>query len=327
LQIVDVGKRFRQTTMLSEARTGVDSLLASNRVASPKGIHHFTQGRSAWQLGALGFLLRRRGQVTWAGAVGALAKVVSLIPTWINAGFSAWKTYHIVGGVIAAGAIALGGLEYLRRRTIRSLDIKYQMHQLSERIREEHARVFQVSSSGSMSAHQYGQALVDSVERICGTLREYFQLQINDTTVGVAIRLAVPGRDGEIVFRTFGRSGLSFGRNRTSQDIPVKAGIPAFLGKKQHSGILVIDDIQQAIELGIYERTKNDEVYTDDYLSCLIGPINGPDPMGKVVMIGLLAITSKRKNAFNITYTDSVGFAADSVASCIAFAVNCAPKS
>src|ERR1035438_7234315 len=107
--------------------------------------------------------------------------------------------------------------------------------------------------------------------------------------IGVAIRLAIPAPNGEVVFRTFGRSGLNAGRTRTSQDIAGNSGIPAFLGKRQHSGVLVIDDIQHAIHLGIYQRTKSDEVYPNDYVSCVIAPINGPDRAGIVRMIGLLS--------------------------------------
>lgn len=107
-----------------------------------KCVLHYTDGREAWKKTISYLILSQKGIVS---AVVLSILSMSSAPFWWPANL---KNKHInldylliitaVGFVIVASS----GLIYLRRRTIRSLDIKFMLHQFMHDMRDYHSRLF-----------------------------------------------------------------------------------------------------------------------------------------------------------------------------------------
>lgn len=104
----------------------------------------YTEGRSAWTYGTIGFFTRLRGLL----ATVAVTLVTMGAPWWlpdkvtIPATYTAPTRATIVTATLLVGASLLGGFIYLRKRTIRSLDIKALLHDFSHYLRDYQTKLF-----------------------------------------------------------------------------------------------------------------------------------------------------------------------------------------
>lgn len=290
----------------------------------------FTEGRSAWTHGKIGFFTRRRGLIITV----VLMLLTMGAPWWLPAQFAIPATVTastrvtIVIAAFLVGVALTGGFVYLRKRTIRSLDIKALLHDFSHYLRDYQTKVFK------RTAQQKGLFDKDKVElerfseymgRVCEYTRDYFALMTHDSTINCAIRLAVETDDPDskgtrIVYRTLGRSsGLSPARAETSEDIPSNQGIPRFfVDDHDCKGVLRYNDLEEAAKLGVFKMTESERRFPDEIETILVAPMNGWDGKRRS-MVGLLYVTSRNGKVFQRKHVDCMRFVADMVAASVCF--------
>lgn len=297
-------------------------------------VQPFVEGRSAWRDGCLGQLTRWSrlvflGFVTFGTATGA--------PWWVRFVIGTRTVSISLQAVVivafsSLSFLSLAGLLYLRKRSMRSLEVKGFLHDFAHHLRDHHSSLHR-GESGDDGEHPIESGTLVSIrefaDQTCEYVRTYFELLTGDRTVACAMRLAVTSdigseSSGTIVYRTIGRSrGFNPNRALVSEDIPADSGIPCYFAKQRGStGILLYTDIKAAAEKGAYTLTKADIRYPEDVVSFLVAPINAWSA-GDVRMIGLLYVTSRSRSTFSRKHTDSMRFAADLVAP----AISCTVKS
>ena len=286
-------------------------------------VQHLSEGRNAWKLGVIGFFTRLKGI--------ALTAVLTLftmgVPWWIpdsyklNGQITIQHQDLIVGSFIVLGGFLTLSFYYLRKRSIRSLDTKYYLHQLSHDIRDKqtdlHEKLFGDKKYSLGKLHKDLELLLNEVSE---NISSHFKLITGDSTICVAIRLVrYEKSDRQLYYRTYARSkGFNPQRKKNSQDIPANKGIPRFLKEDNDGqGILIYNDLKAAKENGTYFFTKNDDKFPDDVKTMMVAPLNAWSG-SKESMIGLLYITSRESDVFKPIHVDSMAFAADLTASAVA---------
>jgi hypothetical protein len=88
-------------------------------------------------------------------------------------------------------------------------------------------------------------------------------------------------------------------RKENSEPIPADKGLASALRQKGNLGVFIIRDIAEAVDSGMWMKTKNDSL--PDVRTLMVAPINGWEH-GEKVMIGILYVTS-RKNPFAPAHT------------------------
>jgi|TARA_R100000655_G_C2978634_1_gene191460 hypothetical protein len=286
-------------------------------------VQHLSEGRNAWRLGAIGFFTRLKGI-----ALTALLTLITMgAPWWIpeNYKISGQVTIKyqdlIIGSLIVLSGFFTFSFYYLRKRSIRSLDTKYYLHQLSHDIRDKqtdlHEKLFDDKKYSLGKLHKDLEILLSEVSE---NISSHFKLITGDSTVCVAIRLArYEKSDRQIYYRTYARSkGFNPQRKKNSQDIPANKGIPRFLKEDNDGqGVLIYNNLKAAKENGTYFFTKNDEKFPDDVKTMMVAPLNAWSGR-RESMIGLLYITSRDAGVFKPIHVDAMAFAADLTASAVA---------
>ena len=102
-----------------------------------KSVSHYTDGRNAWKIGVFGLLVRLKGI-----AAAAVITVTTMgVPWWWPGNFPSSITinlkYLVLLVVFVFGSAFTLLLAYLRKRSMRSLDTKYYLHQLVHDIRDK----------------------------------------------------------------------------------------------------------------------------------------------------------------------------------------------
>lgn len=220
----------------------------------------------------------------------------------------------IVYTILFLGIVAICGFIYLRDRSIRSLNIKYYLHQLSHLIRDEQTKIHQRKYS---TKEEINEEITNFLYGISEIIKVYFCLLTNDKSIEIAIRLAVL-KDNNIVYKTYVRStGLNPNRRLASEDIAINEGLPKFLRSDHNAqGVIIYHDFIMAAQKGAYKTTKNDTKFPNEIKTAMVAPMNAWDGT-KQDMIGILFVTSKNNNTFSAKYVDSVAYVADIVASAI----------
>lgn len=280
-------------------------------MSNAPAVEHFVDGRNAWKIGYAGLFVRIRGLVITGlitlGTMGA--------PWWWPNEFPAAINTSLLFAVVVFlfGAGIIGFLFFLRNYSIRSLERKYALHQLTHNIRDNqtalHARLLQAKA---YTHRKREKDITELLEKICENTEGYFKFLVNDGSIGVAIRLASMNRKKEVVYKTFARSAnLNAHRKKSSEPIPTNVGIPKFLRQDKNSqGILIYHDLIEAQKNGTYFSTKNDDTYPDDIVTMMVAPLNAWS--GKQQdMIGIMYITSRGNNVFSGKYVDSLAFISD----------------
>lgn len=285
-------------------------------------VAHYTEGRNAWNIGFVGGLIRFRG----IAATVAFTGLTMGAPWWWPESSSRDPIHVSIPVLVAASALMCGGLFalsliYLRKRTIRSLNMKYLLHTMTHNTRDKQTALHAKLAPGrAYSKGKLTKELELMLAELCQNLSEYFRTLTGDETITAAIRLAVPhNKTGDLAYKTFARSArLNPNRKSTSEVIPGNEGIPRFLrNEKNGQGVLFYNDLHAAAEMGAYKLTVNDRKYKDDITSMMVAPLNAWAG-SKQDMIGILYIGSRRSDVFNVSHVDSMAFLADHAATTIA---------
>ena len=195
------------------------------------------------------------------------------------------------------------GLYYLRKRTIRSLSMKHQLHMISHEVRD---RYCELQSNKDTRLSVGGISI-----QFCDLIRNYFAILTGKSaSLGVAIRIAEE-QNGLPVFCTAGRTNLNKNRSRESEPLKYDEGIAKLMMNK--SGVWIYNDLVQARADGTYTTQKNDELFGDEIKTMMVAPINGWDGT-KTALLGMLYITSSETGVFDEKNVDSIGFLADNLA-------------
>lgn len=277
-------------------------------------------GTKAWQIGPLGRMLQ-----FWEWL--AVLVVLSVIIIWIAWDGSEadrilidskWLTIGLLG---ILGSAFIVGLRYLKWRTIRSLEVKGSLHEITHGLRDWNTTLHKEIQSGNVRLGSgYNDLVENMLATVCENVAKHFRLLKDYDGINVAIRLAAWDAEKEmVVYETVARSrGFSQGREDTTEAIPINKGIPRFLrAENDAQGILIYYDMKKAIEKrGTFFPTYNDKQYSGDIKSMMVAPLNawvGNDED----MIGIMFVTSKLRNTFDIKDVDQFAFIADLVATSI----------
>lgn len=292
-------------------------------------LEYYLEGRDAWKSGIIGRLLRIRSILA---SIGLSILFLTGPPWWYSRIFPSFfsqkyleinSTYYVTGVLLYFFLLFIFGLIYLRKRTIRSLHIKYYLHQLAHQIRNKEAELCKhVIPGKDYSMSKLEQQLKVYLIHLTELTKKYFQLLLKQENIEVAIRLASLEKD-KIAYKTYARSsGLNPRREKYSEPIPIDEGIPRLLRKEKGSqGVLIYNDIYQASRERNYKLTENDKKFPNEIITMMVAPMNAWDK-NSIDMIGLLYITSKKKNIFGVKDVDSLSFVADTFASSISNIVN-----
>ena len=250
-----------------------------------------------WKKGALGFLSRTWTIVGWV-ATNLIG--VSVILKYVRDNANVWIVIPITLGTCGTGCLWF--LRYNRKhRTISD----HQLHALCHHIRDEAAAVLEKGKQADGAKASFLSFNKTTVQYVA----EFFQVLVSDRTVTCAIRLANTGENGEQSYVTVARSsGMESVRGSHSVPIPASQGLPGRLSNEKYHGVLIINDIQKAIETADYMQTPNDSL--PDCKSVIVSPINGWSN-GKKEMIGILTVASRKKGKFQQWHTTSLKAIAD----------------
>ncbi len=316
---------------------------SKNKEEQKKPFRHLVGGRPYWKIGFVGFLVRPAGAILTAATPISLA----LINLWSRRAETAQDdpsvlfsvtTANVFWNVVAIAALLslllFLALRYLKRRTIRSLDIKYGLHSFAHEIRDEQAKIGCLIEKGEWIGKEKLETQLQSLLWLsCERVAEHFRLLLNDESIGASIRLASredtedteDKEDKEededpVFYKTYARSrNFSLSRSKTTEAIPRDGATPRiFDSQTSGAGVLIYDDIQFALMCGKLSPTKNFELYKDEIASMMVAPMNAWTKQAGEDMLGLLYVTSKSTKVFTEKYVDSMLFFADGIASAVA---------
>jgi len=284
---------------------------------------NFTDGREAWKETISYIILSKKGI---AGSVALSILTMGSWPFWWPDSLKN-KSVSLESILIAISvffvAFILIGLVYLRKRTIRSLDIKFMLHQFMHDIRDYHSRLFRhLKNIHETKNYDFTQEYNGHLLLLANHIRDLFRRLINDSSIEVAIRLAYPikEQDGNVEYVTRVRTaGLNKNREDTSVPIPANKGIPRYLIERKCHEILIYQDIEESIRLGLFHKTENEEKYPNEIKTMIVCPLNAFDG-SRCSMIGILYITARNENIFKEEHVDYARFVADAAANSISFA-------
>lgn len=287
-----------------------------------KCVLNYAEGRDAWNSTFIATILSKKG--IWSATLLSIATMGST-PFWWPSAFKieTVEFSYVIFGLLFLFSCSISiGLIYLRYRTLRSLDIKYLLHQLVHDIRDYHTKKFRDLKDYHTKKHvDFNQEYREHLLLLANHAREHFKRLTNDNSIEIAIRLAYPSmkEKGNIVYITRVRtSGLNKNRETTSEPILANQGIPRYLIEKGCQEILIYLDINEAIELCLFKKTKSEEKYPNEIKTMIVCPLNAWDGSRKS-MIGILYITSRKGNVFSEKHVDSARFIADTLANSISF--------
>lgn len=202
--------------------------------------------------------------------------------------------------------LALVGFKYLEKRTYRSLQVKYRLHQIAHELRDHQIK---------MSRKGIDPAKITSISRVLvDEIQCYFGQILDSMDCKVAIRLKI--KKDDIRYYTVARSkGFNKSRKTNSEGIPLNVGEAKLFNGRTHFGIIIYNDIDKCLGDKYLAPTKNWEEFRDEVSSLAVAPINGWDGTKKnVSMIGMLYVASKNKYALSQKHTDLLLFIADLLA-------------
>lgn len=290
-------------------------------MGSTNPVDHYIDVRDSWKVGLLGFFTRIKGIV-----LSGVITVASMGAPWwwpdgVNNQYEINLKWAIATLIFLVGATVTGLFYFLRFRSIRSLKIKYHLHQLTHDIRDRQTELYDKLAPGKKySKGKLRKELEILLREVCENIASQFRSITGDEHVAAAIRLAVyDDEKNEICYKTFARSkGLNPQRKKTSEAISIKEGIARFLSEeKKAQGVLIYNDLMEAEKVGTYKITENDRKYSDEVCTMMVAPLNAWAGK-KEDMIGILYITSRKKNTFSAIHVDQIAFSADLTALAVA---------
>lgn len=239
------------------------------------------------------FFLRLRGIVT-----AVVIEIGTSAAIWSYLGVSAG-----IAAVIVAVSMTLM-LYWARNERLRSVKRDNQLHNILHFTRDHLAKIHEIDGR---SKTKLKSSLDSFHHEIVEHLATYFRCDLNSADIGCALRLAENVK-GEPCYVTYARSkGLEEIRERQSKPLPAGKGLAQALRSKEMKGVFIIDCIQSAAEVGLWELSPNDDLR--DVRSLMVAPINTIEG-GRPGMIGILYITAQ-KPIFKNRHTISLKAFAD----------------
>ncbi|MGI0014062.1 MAG: hypothetical protein ACREBU_11555 [Nitrososphaera sp.] len=259
-------------------------------------IEHHIDGREAWKNELFG-LVRTRDLIATAAILLLSLLLLYSFPI-LQYSIPANHILALFAGFFVTGII------YLRRRSKRSLSIKYQLHMIAYTIRERYLKINSDNTNIDVENISNG---------FCNLIQRYFAILTNNNRIGVAIRIARKV-SGKVAYVTVGREGLNLNRANSSELLYEDQGLAKILNNAiGGKGILIINDIDEAGKIGAFVKQKNDTDFPSDYVTMMVSPIIGWDGKSRG-MLGILYVTAKDLGVFSEKHTDSMGFVSDSLA-------------
>lgn len=273
-----------------------DFLASILRRPNREPIEHYIDGREAWKNELFG-LVGTRGLIAAAAILLSFLLILYSFPI-LQYSMPANHIITLLAGFFVTGII------YLRRRSIRSLSIKYQLHMIAHTIRDRYLNINSANKNIDIESISNG---------FCNLIQRYFSLLTNNDRIGVAIRIARKV-SGKVAYVTVGREGLNLNRAQSSEPLYEDQGLAKILNDKiGRKGMLIINDIDEAGRIGAFMKQKNDTDFPSDYVTMMVSPIIGWDGRSKG-MLGILYVTAKEPGVFSEKHTDSMGFVTESLA-------------
>jgi hypothetical protein len=287
-----------------------------------QGFSYWVDGRRTWELGIAGFFTRLRAYIGSSVLVGL---PLAGTPFWWPDKLPSSIEVNTVGLMLAVGAVAFLLFTliffYVRARTERSLEIKSKLHRLlaemNHSLQTLYRRHSRLPPNDEHTAVHEGEHLVAATNHIAEVIGQYFTTLTGDRTVAAIICLATASeQDPKLtVYSTFGRSGaLNKDRGNSSEPTPRDKGFPKFFleNKAGCRGVLFIEDITKATAKDVYFRTKNDEIYAEDFKTLAVVPITGWNGIGED-LIGLLALTCRSRRILQPRHVDLMKFTGEAL--------------
>jgi hypothetical protein len=213
------------------------------------------------------------------------------------------------------------GLYITRKSSIRSQLVKFKLHTLAHYLRDEQNNILQETDNNEYLATIKNLALAAFVERLCSYTQDFFKEITKNNNVACSIRIAQGTDENNREYNTIARSGLNLGRSSTTKGVSANTGIPMYLIQKRSChGVLLYNNIEQAIKEGAFEKTPNEDFYPNEIKTMMVAPLNAWDGK-KQSMIGILFVTSGEENVFFEKHVDLMRFCADLVAAAISIKV------
>lgn len=292
-----------------------------------ESVEHFVEGRNAWKLGIVGYFTRVRGVLTAVvitfATMGTPFWWPDNFPKQVTIDYKIYFSFYI----FLFGLMAIFLFLYVRKRAIRSLDIKHYLHELSHYIRDIHTQICEEMNGEKQKRSRQSNKKIFKVccKDLCERIKDLFVGITGDHTIEVAVRIASVNRkckNESIEYVTAARSsGFNKNRHKNSEGISSGEGIPRFFLERESKGILIYNDLKKAAAVGAYKITKNDAHYPDEIKTMMVAPLNAWDGKNES-MIGLLYVTSRNDNIFSVKDIDSMRFIADISSKTISDAVN-----
>jgi hypothetical protein len=267
--------------------------------------------------------------VTISGGVRLPNNVTILIPEialHTIAGIS-FSQYLVAGGLVLLNILFLCYLLYtlvkLRESLRRKSEAQVHLSKLTHYLRDSQTRInkYFEGKSNNKNKDQIGYEFLKVMSDLCNKIKEYYSIMESDTSIEVAIRLAVAIQDNQnvqrVVYRTYGRSsGMNVIRSRYTEDLRSDVGIPQYFrmqSKGTNMGVLIYHDLGAAAIEGAYQITKNDKTFPGEIRSIMVSPLIGwiGVDSDENTMIGLLYINSGKLRNFKPENVDTLKVVAD----------------
>uniref|UniRef100_UPI004055D949 hypothetical protein n=1 Tax=Candidatus Electronema sp. TaxID=2698783 RepID=UPI004055D949 len=274
----------------------------------------YSEGRNAWKHGNISFLYQ-----TWFSLFLIFFIVLSSFLWYATPLFN--NKGHIFYLIAVSVFIFIISITYARYRIVRSLEIKHLLHRFAHEIRDEHSNLLE--RIYERKAYNFLDWYLSHLKSLVKWTQEYFRKITKDNTIEVAIRIAFPSESeqGNVVYKTVARTdGLDKNRESTSEPIAANEGLPKYLIENNRRKILIYNDINKAIEKGVFKKTRSEEEFPNEIVTMMVAPLNGYDGKRKS-MIGILYVTSRKKNVFREDHVDCMKFVADKISDTVSISI------
>ncbi|MCI5144899.1 MAG: hypothetical protein D3923_05070 [Candidatus Electrothrix sp. AR3] len=276
----------------------------------------YTEGQTAWQHTQLSFFLRK---------IGIFYLFFCTILCFLLL-YPLGSALTISGGQIVLAGVLLFFFctnffrIYVRRQTIRSLRIQRNLHRLSHHIRNEHSKILKKFSSKHQTSPD---ACLEHIASTLDLAKEYLEIITKDRSIELVLRLAFPHPEeqGNVIYKTLAITPGLTQRAWTVEPIAANAGIPRCLLEDCAQGnILIYRNLKRAIQDNLFVEANNKKEFLQEISTLMVSPLHAWDGKKKS-MVGIVYVTSGKKNAFRQEHTDGMRFIANALSDTVSFSI------
>ncbi|RWX51756.1 hypothetical protein VU01_10864 [Candidatus Electrothrix marina] len=275
----------------------------------------YSEGQSAWRYNQFAFFFRRRR---------ALYLLISSILVFLSlhAVFFPDLSSAVKNAVILFSAFFFLGanLFALRRRTLRSLEMQENLHQLAHQMRNEHSQLLKKLTGKEKASPE---DCLRYFSEILEVARGYLRTITDEKNIELAVRIALPHQEeqGNIIYQTLARTDGLQDSAWLTESVPANEGIPRYLIEERDiCNVLVYRDIKKAVREKVFQEAKDDESFAERVGTLAIAPLKAWDGKKKS-MIGMVYLASGRKKTFREEHIDGIRFLADILSDAVASSI------